>query len=157
METAPLRLRHSARVFLFDEADRVLLIRFVAEQDGAPFIFWVTSGGEVEAGEDVRAAAARELLEELGVLPALTGPVLDESGDEYVHLGEHVRNHDVFFAARCQSTEPTLAGITADEIRLMQEARWWTTDELRATGERLFPEPFASKAEKALRTLNAEQ
>ncbi len=134
-----MRVRRSARVFLFDPGGDLLLIRFVAELDGAPFAFWVTPGGEVEPGEGDREAAERELFEELGLQLPLEGPVHEESGGQYTHLGETVRNFDVFFAARCERGAPRLSGVTAEEIALMREARWWSTAELRVTEERVFP------------------
>jgi len=137
------RLRRSARIFLFDEHGDILLIRFVALREDGPFVFWVTPGGEVEAGESDLAAAQRELQEELGLTLPLIGPVHEESGGTYTHLGETVRNFDVFFAARCERSAPRLAGVTADEIALMREARWWTMSELEATAERVFPEALA--------------
>src|ERR1700761_5027348 len=138
-----MRLRRSARVFLFDPAGEVLLIRFVAEREGSPFVFWVTPGGEVEAGEGDRQAAERELLEELGLNVPLHGPVHEESGGIYTHLGETVRNHDGFFAAACERDAPRLTGVTEDEISLMHEARWWTAKELEATKEIVFPAAIA--------------
>ena len=146
MKTTTPRLRRSARVLLFNPAGELFLIRFVAELDGEPFIFWVTPGGEIESGEEELAAAQRELFEELGLRPELHGPVHRESGGEYVHLGERVRNSDVFFAAICEREAPKLAGVTQDEIRLMQEARWWTPDQLRTTNERLFPQQLGAIA-----------
>lgn len=142
-EAKPPRLRRSARVFLFDPSGDVLLIRFVAQLQGKPFVFWVTPGGEVEPGEDDHAAAERELFEELALRPPLVGPVHQENGDTYVHLGETVSNFDVFFAARCERDAPKLTGITADEIALMQEARWWTLAELETTQENVFPRAAA--------------
>ena len=135
----PLRLRRSARVFLFDPRGDVLLIRFVAELDGAPFVFWVTPGGEVEPGESDHAAAERELIEELGLRLPLVGPVHEEFGGTYTHVGETVRNFDVFFDARCERGAPRLTGVTADEIALMREIRWWSAAELKTTTERIFP------------------
>lgn len=145
------RLRRSARVFLFNERDEILLIRFVAEREGVPFVFWVTPGGEVEPGESDRHAAERELFEELGLKVPLSGPVHRESGGTYVHLGETVRNFDVFFAARCSADAPTLTGVTADEIALMHEARWWSTAELEATSEKVFPEEIARLVREGMR------
>ena len=143
------RLRRSARVVLFDRrTGDVLLIRFVAEMDGRPFVFWVTPGGEIEAGEDERAAAEREVAEELGLRLALSGPVHRESGGTYTHLGETVRNDDVFFAGVCAREEPVLSGVTAEEIALMREARWWPPEELRCSTERIFPAEIATIAER---------
>lgn len=141
-----MRLRRSARIFLFDERGDVLLIRFAAQRSDWLFVFWVTPGGEIEPGEDARAAAVRELREELGLDSPMIGPVHEEQGGTYEHLGEVVRNHDVFFAARCERSAPKLAGVTADEIALMQEARWWTVDELKSTQERVFPVEMARLA-----------
>ncbi len=143
-----MRVRRSARVILFDPAGDVLLIRFVAELDGKPFVFWVTPGGEVEANEADLAAATRELHEELGLRLTLTGPIHRESGGTYTHLGETVKNFDVFFAGRCGRKDPILGGVTADEIRLMQEVRWWSLAELEGTQERVFPLALASLARR---------
>jgi 8-oxo-dGTP pyrophosphatase MutT (NUDIX family) len=142
MKTEP-RLRRSARIFLFDPAGDILLIRFVVERENGPFVFWVTPGGEVESGEGDQEAAERELLEELGLRLPLVGPVHEESGGTYVHLGETVHNFDVFFAAKCARDAPRLIGVTTDEIALMQEVRWWGLDEIEATEERLFPATLA--------------
>ena len=148
------RLRRSARVFLFDrETTNILLIRFVAELDGKPFVFWGTPGGEIEPGEDERTAAQRELAEELGLQLTLAGPVHWEHGGTYTHHGETVRNRDVFFSAMCSREAPVLRGVTSEEIALMREARWWTFAELRHTGERIFPAGMAGLAEQIWHTL----
>ena len=134
-----LRLRRSARIFLFDPQGDILLIRFVAELEGEPYVFWVTPGGEVEPEESDLGAAQRELFEELGLRVPLTGPIHQESGGTYTHLGETMRNFDVFFAAVCRRETPRLRGVTAEEIALMHEARWWSPTELERTVERVFP------------------
>jgi 8-oxo-dGTP diphosphatase len=145
-ELERLRLRRSARVLLFDPSGDVLLIRFRAETGGKTVRFWVTPGGEIEAGEEPEEAAARELYEELGLRLPLIGPVHEESGGEYVHLGERVRNEDVFFATVCERSAPKLSGVTADEVRLMQEARWWSVGQLAETMETIYPERLADVA-----------
>lgn len=141
-----MRLRRSARVLLFDPDGDVLLIRFRAQNQGRMVTFWVTPGGEIEVGEDPQEAAARELYEELGLALPLLGPVHEESGGEYVHLGERVQNEDVFFATVCERSAPKLAGVTQDEIRLMQEIRWWSVTELAETEETVYPESLAAVA-----------
>ena len=144
-------------MFLFDPAGNVLLIRFVAPREDGPFIFWVTPGGEVETNENDRAAAERELFEELGLRVPLVGPVHEEHGGSYVHLGETVRNYDVFFAARCEREAPRLSGVTEAEIALMQEARWWSLAELRATEERVFPVEIVRAAIEAYARVGAHK
>lgn len=134
-----LRLRRSARVLLFDPSGDVLLIRFRAQTGGKTVRFWVTPGGEIEPGEEPEEAAARELYEELGLRLSLIGPVHQESGGEYVHLGERVRNEDVFFATVCERDAPKLAGVTPDEVQLMQEIRWWSPEMLAETNESVYP------------------
>jgi len=143
------RLRRSARVLLFDERGDILLIRFHAQRSDGPYTCWVTPGGEVEADESDQTTAERELFEELGIRPELAGPVHQASGGEYEHLGEVVRNFDVFFAAQCERSEPKLTGVTPDEIALMQEARWWTLDQLRSPQEPVFPENIVAVAQAA--------
>ncbi|MDE1155641.1 MAG: NUDIX domain-containing protein [Acidobacteriaceae bacterium] len=145
-----LRLRRSARVLLFDERGDLYLIRLKALLNGQPFVFWVTPGGEVEPGEDDHTAAERELFEEVGLHSKLTGPVLENTGGTYTHLGETVRNYDVYFAARCKRTEPRLTGTTPEEIELMQEGRWWSLQELQQSVERVFPESLAELASQVL-------
>lgn len=141
-----MRLRRSARVLVFDPEGDLLLIRFRAQNGGKTMRFWVTPGGEIESGEEPEEAAARELYEELGLRLPLIGPVHQESGSEYVHLGERVENEDFFFATVCAREAPRLAGVTADEIRLMQEMRWWSPADLRDTTEQIFPGSLAEIA-----------
>ena len=62
-------VRPAARVLVLDPEGRVLLFgaRLVdlATPPG-PVLYWYTPGGEVEPGEALRHAAARELVEEIG-------------------------------------------------------------------------------------------
>jgi hypothetical protein len=60
MNDAP-RLRHSVRVLLLDEEDRLLLFRVDHPETGGAL--WFPPGGGLEDGEDVRAAAVREVAE----------------------------------------------------------------------------------------------
>ena len=56
-----MKPRRTVRVFVFDEAGRVLLIRCaMVLKSGEDFVFTqVTPGGEIEPGEEPRDAAVR--------------------------------------------------------------------------------------------------
>jgi 8-oxo-dGTP pyrophosphatase MutT (NUDIX family) len=140
-----LRQRRSARVMLFDPAGRVLLIRCVAMRSDGEFAFWLTPGGEIEAGEEPRAAAVREVREELGLELEVT-PAYTEA-NQFEHQGVMRDNVDYVFTARCEAVDPALRGVTAEEIALMKEIRWWTAEEVETAGntgaERIFPVDLA--------------
>jgi ADP-ribose pyrophosphatase YjhB (NUDIX family) len=139
-----MRQRRTARVLVFDPAGRVLLIRFVVMRADGEFCFWLTPGGEIEAGETELEAAARELREELGLEVLVTGPVYSEV-NQFEHQGEIRDNVDYFFTARCAVDAPVLRGVTAEEIAVMREIRWWSAEEIEASVERFFPADLAAR------------
>jgi len=123
-----------------------LLIRCVALRRDGEFAFWLTPGGEIEAGEEPMVAAVRELREELG-LECEVSPAYTEA-NRFEHQGEMRDNTDYVFTARCAADAPTLRGVTADEIELMKEIRWWTEEEIEAAlagGVRIFPVDLAGR------------
>jgi 8-oxo-dGTP diphosphatase len=139
-----VRKRRTARVILFDEGGAVLLIRFVAVRPDGEFVFWALPGGKIEAGETEAEAAARELNEELGLRVAVEGPVYQDA-NQFWHQGEMQDNQDFLFRGRCGRDEPRLAGVTAEEIGMMREIRWWTSEEIEGSRERIFPAELADR------------
>jgi ADP-ribose pyrophosphatase YjhB (NUDIX family) len=129
---------------LFDEGGAVLLIRFVAMRPDGEFVFWALPGGEIEDGELEIAAAARELREELGIAVKVQGPIYLDT-NRFWHQGEIQDNTDFLFRAECGRDEPKLIGLTADEIAMMREIRWWSEDEVEASEERVFPVNLAER------------
>ena len=129
---------------VLDPAGRVLLIRCVAMRRDGEFRFWLTPGGEIEAGETPLAAAGRELREELGITVEVVGPVYTEA-TQFEHRGEMRDNVDFVFTARCEADAPALQGVTADEIELMKEIRWWTAEEIESSTEKIFPVDLAAR------------
>jgi ADP-ribose pyrophosphatase YjhB (NUDIX family) len=129
---------------VFDPAGRVLLIRCVVMRADGEFQFWLTPGGEIEAGEEPHAAAVRELREELGLEVEVMGPVYTEA-NQFEHQGEMRENLDFVFTARCEADAPVMRGATADEIEIMKEIRWWGADEIEASAERIFPVDLAER------------
>ena len=131
---------------VFDPAGRVLLIRCAAMRSDGEFVFWLTPGGEIEAGETPLQAAVRELQEELGLELEVT-PAYTEA-NQFEHQGVMRDNVDDVFTARCGAAEPVLHGVTEDEIAIMKEIRWWRAEEVEAAlagGGRVFPVDLAAK------------
>ncbi len=136
-----MAVRVSARVLLLDPDGRLLLFRGIdPAEPGAPF--WFTVGGAVEPGETLADAALRELREETGVLlPAerLTGPVwrrdVTFSFDRTSYVAE-----EWFFLARLDRTPAVdVGGFNEVEAATISTHRWWSAEELRVTGETVYP------------------
>jgi hypothetical protein len=78
------------------------------------------------------------LREELGLSVEVRGPVYEEA-TQFEHQGEMRDNLDFVFTARCEEADPVLRGVTAEEIEIMREIRWWGAEEVEASAERIFP------------------
>jgi ADP-ribose pyrophosphatase YjhB (NUDIX family) len=141
MNDAP-QLRHSVRVLLLDEQDRLLLFRGEQPETGAAF--WFPAGGGLEEGEDARAAAAREVAEETGLLDVALGPEVWRRRHVFTWGGVRWDQHERWFMARVAHFEPDGAGMTEIEKADLTECRWWTLDELKATTDDLVPRDLAA-------------
>src|SRR5262245_36351076 len=103
-----MKIRKTARAVLFDPAHRVLLFEFhlpagfIGE---APSVFWATPGGEIEPGEDVRAAVTREVHEETGIQNFELGPELWYGSNQLTFKGEPVKTLERFFLVRSPTTD----------------------------------------------------
>ena len=148
MTTATIRQRQAARVVLLDEQDRVLLIRFEIARSGHDIVFWATPGGGLERDEDPLAGARRELMEELGLDLPLSGPI-HQATAVFEHEGAPLENTDTFFLARCDASAPRLEGVDEAERQAMRAIRWWSTDEIAASAEAVFPINLAEVVRRA--------
>ena len=141
-----LLFRRGARVILLDDADRVLLLRG-HDADEPARTWWFTVGGGIDDGEDERAAAVREVLEETGLVLAaheLQGPVFTRSAI-FDFFARTCRQDEVFFLARTRAAGVlSTAGWTDVERRVVDDLRWWALDELARVTEEVYPAGLAA-------------
>lgn len=134
MTTAPVR--EAARAVVLDANLRVLLVRY-DEAAG----FWATPGGSLEQGEDHPAAVLRELREEVGAVNVDLGEQIAERVADHAVDGRRVRQIERYFLVQAGAGDIVPSRATQpDNIR---SSRWWTLDELRSTGETVYPRGLA--------------
>ena len=131
------------RVVLVDASGRVLLFLTVDPHSPETGTWWELPGGGMEPGESVAATAARELAEETGfaVAPEAFGPPTWTRTATYLRRGRRVLQHELVVLARVASDQPAPASDarTPEELEDYTGHRWWTVEEVVASGERFFP------------------
>ncbi|MDJ0460911.1 NUDIX hydrolase [Streptomyces sp. H27-C3] len=141
-------LRKVARVILLDPRDRVLLIHGYEPDDPAN-TWWFTPGGGLEGDETRAQAALREVAEETGLTEVELGPVLWQRICSFPFDGRRWEQDEWFYLARTKRTKTAMDGMTGLERRSVAGLRWWTSAELSATRETVYPIKLAG----LLRTL----
>jgi 8-oxo-dGTP pyrophosphatase MutT (NUDIX family) len=148
-------VRPTARVVVLDPSGRVLLLGARLTDPAVPpgdVLFWYTTGGGVEDGESLRAAAVRELAEEIGlVVPeaALEGPVWLRR-----HLGAFagtdIDSRETFFVLRDVVHEVDPGGRTELELLGEEPHRWWSAADLATSDEIFAPGDLADRLPELL-------
>ncbi|WP_411080635.1 NUDIX hydrolase [Streptomyces sp. cmx-18-6] len=140
--------RRVARVVLLDPDDRVLLLH--GHEPGDPRdSWWFTPGGGLEGDETRQEAARRELAEETGITDVELGPVIWKRICSFPFDGRRWDQDEWYFLARTAQTATDPRGLTELELRSVSGLRWWTSAELLAARETVYPTRLA----ELLRTL----
>lgn len=136
-----LRERLTARVLLFDDQGRILLMMGRLPGGAPESAAWFTVGGGVEPGETLEDAVHREIREETGFTGIEVGPVvwMRESIGRLA-TGETVLFKEDYVVARCAGGEPCRDAWEDHENDLVDDIRWWTLEEIAASQARIYPE-----------------
>ncbi|MEU6017260.1 NUDIX hydrolase [Streptomyces sp. NPDC047515] len=143
--------RKAARVVLLDPDDRILLIHGFEPEDPAS-TWWFTPGGGLEGDETREQAALRELAEETGITDVELGPLLWQRMCSFPFDGRRWEQDEWYYLARTTQIATDTRGLTGLEQRSVAGLRWWTSAELAAARETVYPTRLA----ELLRTLLAE-
>lgn len=137
--TSTISPRIGARVLLLDPADRVLLIHALDPTD-PDHHWWELPGGGLDEGEDLRAAARRELAEESGITLTTLGRELWVRESRFRYKGRDHHRIEHVFLGRTSTTAPQVAlQPTENEKAGLIEHRWWSAHELRQCPDKLLP------------------
>lgn len=132
------RIRHSARILLVDEIDRLFLFK---GQDLANKldVFWYPVGGGIELGESPEEAIFREVHEETGLVAFALGPHIWNREVIVSFNGEMIHSKEKWFFSRVKYFEVDTSGFSDIENETTLDQKWWTFEEIIKTQERLTP------------------
>ena len=136
-----VEVRHAARAVVLDPDDRILLVRWVNEDNGVDT--WLTPGGGIEPGEDAETALRRELREEAGLESYEAGRTIWTRRHSFPWYGRTIDQRETFVLVRVPTFEPRPDPFAVD-AEGVEEVRWWTLAELEASAATFAPRNLAA-------------
>jgi 8-oxo-dGTP pyrophosphatase MutT (NUDIX family) len=147
--------RRTARLFIFDPDNRLLLIRYrTTPPVDPPYAhvksIWFTPGGGVDKGESVRQAAARELLEETG-LKCRIGKKVAYREQDLTFFQKKVCVVERYFLVRTENSYVNTEFLADTEDDDVEEVRWFSMDELSGIKDHIDPPGLIALAKNVAR------
>jgi 8-oxo-dGTP pyrophosphatase MutT (NUDIX family) len=147
--------RATARLFVFDPSNRLLLIRYRTTPPVSPPYahiksIWFTPGGGLEPGETAREAAARELQEETRLL-APVGPEVAYREQDVTFFIKKVCVVERYFVVRSETPVIDTSYLVVSEGDEVLEVGWWSMTELRQLTDHIEPPTLIALAERLAR------
>ena len=130
--------RPAARVLLISDQDRILLFRWVFDEEDRLGL-WITPGGGLHEGETFEQGARRELWEETGLAGVDLGTCIWNRRHVFDLRGTVYEAVERFFLVRTLEFDPVPAALDPAELADLTEGRWWSVDEMvEASGRETF-------------------
>ena len=142
--------RPSERTIVLDHKGRVLMFRahladYLSIVDGREMQLtdvWITPGGGLDPGETHEHCAVRELFEETGIGIAVEalGPCVWTRSHTYRWRGVTYDQSERYYLVQLYETpELSFDGWQELEREELAEHRWWTIEDIEASGEMFAP------------------
>ena len=142
-------VRKSSRAIVLNKQNQIFLFRYIFDFFAEQESIWITPGGALDEGESFEEALKRELFEELGIELSEPAPFAFYRTPLYeLKSGETVRSEERFYLVRLDETEFFYSNWTESENKRMTAGRWWSLEEIKASGEKFFSEDILEILER---------
>lgn len=141
-----LEIRNSIKIILLNPENKILLIGIddnsIKNKDGGyNGRFWQMIGGKIEEGEDVIAAAQRELFEETGLSKndVQFGDIVWKGELVLVMSGVETLIKQRFIIAKTTKISVTMENLTSEEKPVAKSLKWFSVEEIKNSNEIIYP------------------
>lgn len=134
------------RVILLNRENQILLLKnddpnttTTSGRYNGPF--WFLPGGAIEPGEEVEEAVFREIHEETDIAKehVTLGPIVWHGELDLIINGNLSRQQQRFIVAKASIDDVSLNNLTADEMKVIKDIRWFTFEQIEKSNELIYP------------------